>query len=110
MSARIARAIWRFRYAACAVIVLGFVALAPLTNFTELDNDISAWISKSDPVYQTYERFRGEFGGGRNLIIALRSERLFTTESLQLIRDLTEDIARIDHVQRVQSLSTATIV
>ena len=110
MSARLARAIWRFRYPACAVIVIGFLGLAPLTNFTELDNDLTAWISRTDPIYQTYERFRREFGGGRNLIIALRSDRLFTTESLQLIRALTEDLKRIDHVQRVQSLSTANIV
>ena len=110
MSARLARVLWRVRYAACAFIVLGFFALAPLTNFTDLDNDISAWISRDDPVYQTYERFREEFGGGRALIIALRSDRLFTTESLQFVRDVTEDIKRIDRVQRVQSLSTANVV
>jgi hypothetical protein len=110
VSARLASAIWRVRYAACAVILLGFVALAPLTNVTDLDNDLSAWISKDDPVYQTYERFRDEFGGGRALIIALRSDRLFTADALRFIRDVSEDIRRIDHVQRVQSLSTANIV
>jgi predicted RND superfamily exporter protein len=110
MSARLARVLWRIRYAACAFIALGFVALAPLTNFTDLDNDISAWISKDDPVYQTYERFREEFGGGRALIIALRSDRLFTTDSLRFIRDITAEIERIDRVQRVQSLATANIV
>jgi len=110
MSARLADIIWRVRYPACAVIVLGFLALAPLTNFTVLDNDISAWISKDDPVYQTYERFRGEFGGGRTLIIAVRSDRLFTGESLEFIRTITDEIARIDRVQRVQSLATANIV
>ena len=110
MSARLARVLWRVRYAACAFIAVGFFALAPVTNFTDLDNDISAWISKDDPVYQTYERFRREFGGGRTLIVALRTDRLFTTESLQFVRDVTEDIKRIDHVQRVQSLSTANVV
>jgi predicted RND superfamily exporter protein len=110
VSARLARAIWRFRYAACAFILVGFVGLAPLTNFTDLDNDISAWISRDDPVYRTYERFREEFGGGRSLIIALRTTRLFTAESLQFISDITEEIERVDHVQRVQSLSTANIV
>jgi uncharacterized protein len=110
MSRLVAELIWRFRYAACAIIVLGFVAFAPKTNFTELDNDISAWISKEDPVYQTYERFRGEFGGGRNLIIALRSDELFTPTALGFIRSVTEEIERIEYVQRVQSLSNANIV
>ena len=110
MSGALARLAWRFRYPACALITLGFIALAPGTNFTDLDNDISAWISKSDPVYQTYEKFRDEFGGGRSLIIALRSEELFARESLDFIRTATEEIERVDHVERVQSLSTANIV
>jgi len=110
MSAAVARLIWRFRLPACAAVVLGFLALAPKTNFTDLDNDLSAWISKDDPVYQTYERFRREFGGGRTLIIALKSDRLFTTESLEFIRSVTDDIERVDPVERVQSLSTANIV
>ena len=110
MSARLALVIWRVRYPACALILLGFVALAPLTNVTELDNDISAWISRDDPVYQTYERFRDEFGGGRNLIIALRSERLFTAESLEFVRAITADIERVRRVERVESLATANIV
>jgi len=107
MSGWIAGLLWRVLYPACAVILLEFVVLAPSTNFTELDNDISAWISKTDPVYQTYERFRAEFGGGRPLIVALKSDRLFTRESLEFIRDVTEDIRRVDTVERVQSLSTA---
>jgi predicted RND superfamily exporter protein len=110
MSAGLARLVWRYRLPACAVILLGFVALAPLTNFTDLDNDISAWISKDDPVYQTYERFRREFGGGRTLIVALRSDRLFTPESLQFIEAVSSEIERVDHVDRVQSLATANIV
>ena len=110
MSARLAELIFRFRYPLCAFIVAGFVALAPLFNFTEIDNEISMWISKDDPVYQTYERFREEFGGQRTLLIALKSERLFTPESLEFIREVTADIERVDTVERVRSLSTANIV
>jgi predicted RND superfamily exporter protein len=110
MSAAVARLIWRVRYPASAAIVIGFLALAPLTNFTDLDNDISAWISKDDPVYQTYERFRREFGGGRTLIVALRSDRLFTEPSLAFIRSVTAEIERIEHVDRVHSLATANLV
>ena len=110
MSAALARLIWRFRYPACAAIVVGFLVFAPSTNFSELDNDISAWISKDDPVYQTYERFRKEFGGGRTLIIALRGDDLFTRPTLELIESLTSDLRRIDHVDRVQSLATANVV
>ncbi len=110
MSARIAGLIFRFRHLLCAIIAAGFFALLPLANLTEIDNDISMWIAEDDPVYQAYERFREEFGGQRTLIVALRSERLFTPDALEFIRDITAEIERVDTVQRVQSLATANIV
>ena len=110
MSARLAELIFRFRYPLCAFILAGFVALAPLFNLTEIDNEMSMWISEDDPAYQTYERFREEFGGQRTLLIALRSDRLFTPESLRFVREVTADIERVDTVERVRSLSTTNIV
>jgi predicted RND superfamily exporter protein len=68
------------------------------------------WVAKTDPVYVTYERFRSEFGGQRNLIVALQSDRLFAPDSLDFIRTITADIERVVPVDRVQSLATANIV
>ena len=110
MSTRLADLIYRFRLPLCAVIAIGFLGLLPLANVTAIDNDISMWISRDDPIYRTYERFREEFGGQRTLMIALRSERLFTPEGLAFVRQITEDIQRVDPVERVYSLSTANIV
>src|SRR5688572_19311316 len=110
MSGRLADLIYRFRLPLSGAILLGFLALLPLTNITEIDNDISMWISRDDPVYRTYERFREEFGGQRTLLIALRSPRLFTPEGLEFVRQVTDDIGRVDTVERVNSLSTANIV
>src|SRR6185295_9320831 len=110
MSARLSEQIYRFRLPLCAVIILGFLALLPLTNVTAIDNDIGMWISRDDPVYETYERFREEFGGQRTLMIALRSDRLFTPDGLAFVRQITDDIERVDPVERVYSLSTANIV
>ena len=110
MSARVAAFVFRFRLALCAAIVAGFLALLPSVNLTEIDNDISMWISKDDPIHQTYERFRAEFGGQRTLLVALESDRLFTAEGLEFVRRLTGDIARVDTVERVQSLATANVV
>src|SRR5688500_5258318 len=109
MSARIADVVFRFRYYLSAVILIVFDALASGTNITEIDNDIGMWISEDDPEYQTYQRFREEFGGQRTLLIALESERLFTPESLEFIRQITGDIERVAPVERVQSLTTANV-
>ena len=110
MSGRLADLIYRFRFPLSGAILLGFLALLPLTNITEIDNDISMWISRDDPVYRTYERFREEFGGQRTLLIALRSPHLFTPGGLEFVRQVTDDIGRVDTVERVNSLSTANIV
>jgi predicted RND superfamily exporter protein len=110
MSARVAEAAFRLRYPLCAVIALGFLYFAPGTSFTRIDNDLTMWVSKTDPIYQTYERFRTEFGGQRMLLVALRSERVFTPEGLAFIRQVTSDIERVRLVDRVQSLSTANVV
>ena len=110
MSAGLAAIIFRRRYWLCAGITLGFLLLLPRTSLTDIDNDITMWISREDPIFQTYERFRKEFGGQRTLIIALQSDRLFTPEALEFIRDVTGDIERVDHVERVEGLATANIV
>ena len=110
MTQRIADLVFRLRYASAAVIVLGTVLFLPSVNFTDIDNELSAWIDKDDPVYQQYEQFRTEFGGQRTLLIALRSKRLFEPGVLKFIEEISGDIERVPLVERVQSLATANVV
>jgi predicted RND superfamily exporter protein len=113
MSARIAAFIWRWRLLLTGLILAGAVAAIPRVNITRIDNDITAWFSRQDPVFLDYERFRSEFGGTRSLIIALRADsadRLFSRATLAFIDRVSGDIERVDTVQRVSSLATATIV
>jgi len=113
VSARLAAWIYRWRIALTALIVAGAIVSIPRANITDIDNDITAWFSKADPVYQDYERFRKEFGGTRSLIIALAAdspERLFAQDTLDYIRRVSDDIERVETVERVASLATATIV
>jgi predicted RND superfamily exporter protein len=113
MSELVAGFIYRWRLPLSAFILLGALVLAPRADITKIDNDITAWFSTEDPVYKDYERFRQEFGGTRSLIVALQADsadRLFSRETLQFIRHITEDIERIDTVHRVSSLATATVV
>ena len=109
----LAEFIWRWRVALSVFLVVGALFCAPSANITHIDNDITAWFSKTDPVYRDYERFREEFAGTRTLIVALKAdtpERLFSRDTLQFIEQVSGDIERVDTVQRVDSLSTATIV
>ena len=113
MSARLAEFLWRWRYPLSLFIVITAVAFAPRANITHIDNDITAWFAKDDPVYRDYERFRDEFGGSRTLIVALKADsadRLFSRPTIDFIRQTTGDIERVDTVERVASLATATTV
>jgi uncharacterized protein len=110
LPASVAEFLYRFRHAFVIAVIAGAVLFAPQADLTKIDNDLSAWISQDDPVYQTYERFRTEFGGTRTLIIALKSDRIFTPEGLHFIDQVTRELERIERVERVYSLATANIV
>jgi predicted RND superfamily exporter protein len=113
VSSLLAAAIYRWRFALSAFFILGALALAPRANITVIDNDVTAWFSRDDPVYKDYERLRAEFGGTRVLIVALKADSadlLFSRGTLQTLEQITGDIERVDTVERVYSLATATIV
>jgi uncharacterized protein len=109
----LAEALYRWRRVLTALIILGALVLAPRANITKIDNDLTAWFSKTDPVYLQYQRFQDEFGGTRNLIIALQApsrDRLFSREGFAMLQAVTDDIERVQAVDRVSSLATATLI
>jgi predicted RND superfamily exporter protein len=113
VSARLAAVIYRWRLPLSALLIVGAIMAIPRANITHIDNDITAWFSKEDPVYKDYERFRAEFGGTRSLIVALKADsadRLFAPDTLAFVAGITDAIERVDTVQRVASLATATVV
>jgi predicted RND superfamily exporter protein len=110
VSSWLADVLYRVRHWALVLIIAGAVAFAPAVDLTNIDNDLSAWIAKDDPIYLDYERFRQEFGGTRNLIVALTGDRLFTPEVLTYIDGISDELSRLDRVERVHSLATANVV
>ncbi|HYN07152.1 MAG TPA: MMPL family transporter [Vicinamibacterales bacterium] len=113
MSTALAALLYRRRRLLSALILLGAVVLAPRASITKIDNDLTAWFSRDDPIYREYERFQDEFGGTRTLIIAIVApsrERLFSQEGFAFLEEATRAIERVRHVDRVASLATATVV
>jgi predicted RND superfamily exporter protein len=106
----LADVLYRFRLPIAAVIIGGALVFAPQVDLTKIDNDLSAWVSKTDTAYLDYERFRTEFGGTRNLIVALEGNDLFTPDTLRYLDRISRDLLHVDRVDRVQSLTTANIV
>ena len=112
-SNRLADFLYRWRRWLCGLVVVGAAILAPRANIVHIDNDLSAWFMKDDPAYREYLRFRDEFGGTRTLIVALQApsrDRLFSREGFETIDRIGADIERLDTVEHVSSLTTATLV
>jgi uncharacterized protein len=110
VSRRLAAMLYRARHLLSLVILTGAVALAPRAQITHIDNDLTAWFDRSDPVYRDYERLRREFTGSRTLIIALEGDRVLEAASLDGLRRATAEIERAPAVTRVYSLATANRV
>lgn len=113
MSDRIARVLYRYRWLLTAAILIGAVALAPRANITRIDNELTSWFSREDPVYREYERFQDEFGGTRTLIVAIQApsrDRLFTRETFAMLEAIEDDVERVPAVERVATLASATVV
>ena len=113
MSRLLAGWIYRWRVPLSIFIVIGGLLQAPRANITHIDNDITAWFSKDDPVYKDYERFRAEFGGTRTLIIALKADspdRLFSRPALEAIERSPATSSVSIPCSSVNSLATATLV
>jgi predicted RND superfamily exporter protein len=107
---RLGELLYRFRYPLSLICLVGAFLIAPLAQITHIDNDLTAWFSKTDPLYQDYERLRKEFEGSRTLIVALEGDTVFTPQGLDHLRRISKEIERVPTVQRVYSLATANTV
>jgi predicted RND superfamily exporter protein len=113
VSGALAAFLYRWRRVLTAIAIAGAVLLAPRANITDIDNDLTAWFAKDDPIYREYERFRDEFGGTRTLIVAVEAssrDRLFSRDVFEWLERVSGDIERVATVERVSSLATATVV
>jgi predicted RND superfamily exporter protein len=110
MSLALARFLYRFRVALSFLIVAGALALAPRAQITRIDNDISAWFSKDDPVLRDYDRLRQEFTGSRTLIVALEGPGVTSAAGLDVLRRITADVERVPCVVRAYSLASANTI
>jgi uncharacterized protein len=110
MSLALARFLYRFRFLLTFLIVAGALGMAPLAQITRIDNDISAWFEKSDPVLRDYDRLRAEFTGSRTLIVALEGPAATTAAGLDALRRITGDIERVPFVVRAYSLASANVI
>ncbi|HQI82031.1 MAG TPA: MMPL family transporter [Deltaproteobacteria bacterium] len=103
---RFAHLLFRLRYALFGLI-LAVTVFFGLSIRVEMDNTISSWFSPTDPVSVSYRTFRDTFEGSRYLIVAVRSEDLFTTPVLTYLKRKTQDLKEMTLVKHAYSMANA---
>jgi len=92
-------------------LVLLAVMLALLSiNLGKLQIDTSGrdLTPAGDPASEVLDRFRATFGSETLTLVILKAPRgdIFTPEGLRIVRDLTDELRRVDGVTEVRSLAT----
>ena len=90
------------------VILLVLVLLmAPLYHVPQIKMDTSTegFMHDDDPVLITYNEFRSQFGRDERIILAIKSDKIFTVDFLNTLRDLHEELEeKVPYLEDVTSL------
>ena len=72
----------------------------------EFDSSAEGLMVEKDPARDYYEESRKMFGDDNLTVVMIKTEDVFTSEILQLVREVTDAVTVLDGVTRVESLVT----
>ncbi len=121
---------WRWTIITFALVTSLFMALGS-TKFL-IDITVDSWFQENDPVLQSLDEFRNQFGSDDGLFIVYEAKDgdVFSTQSLRLVDQLTRNLSQwqkipqstldasgispdlaleLGHIKRVQSLTNVRI-
>ena len=75
------------------LVVLALLA-APIAHVPQIKMDTSTegFMHDEDPVLLTYNDFRAQFGRDERIVLAIKSDKIFTLDFLKKLKNLHEDI------------------
>ena len=88
------------------VVVLALLAF-PLSHVPQIKMDTSTegFMHDDDPVLLEYNAFRAQFGRDERVMVALKSDNIFTLEFLQTLRKLHEELENnVPYLDDINSL------
>ncbi len=102
MGRKIVKHRWLYLGLWLGVLVFSMAGISQLKTNHSLDN----WFLDGDPAKEATEKFRSIFGNDQYVGILLKSDDVFKSESLQLIRDLSNEL--LDSVPFAESVNSIT--
>ena len=70
-----------------------------------INSDMLSYLKPDDPLIQVFNRIGDDYGGNTMAMVAIEGDDIFTTETLTVIKDLTEAYSQIQGVSSVLSLT-----
>ena len=89
------------------IFVVLALLTAPLYHVPQIKMDTSTegFMHPEDPVLVTYNKFRAQFGRDERVVLAIKSDNIFTVDFLTRLRDLHEEIEeKVPYLNDITSL------
>ncbi len=99
-----------------AMVLVSYVSLVQLVDFDTrslqlgIDSSVESLLPASGPAIDTYAAVREQFVGDDLLVVLWQAKDLFSPEGLAGLQRVTEGLAAIDGVARVDGLANAKMV
>ncbi|NEW61161.1 MMPL family transporter [Sulfurovum sp. bin170] len=89
------------------ILVLMLLLALPISHLPQIKMDTSTegFMHDDDPVLLTYNKFRDQFGRDERVVLAIKSDEIFSLKFLQTLKSLHKDIeTKVPFVEDVTSL------
>jgi hydrophobe/amphiphile efflux-3 (HAE3) family protein len=97
----------KFKWAILLGLVLLTMLFADKARKLQIDPSTEPLFVKNSPEYIFYRQFTRQFGSDEMIALAMETPNLFTVQSLNQLKNLTEQIGQFKQVERVLSLANA---
>jgi len=107
MSRNFIKVILVLRWPLLLGLTLLTLILGLLATRVQIDPTTESLFQKTSEDYQFYRQFSEKFGSDHMIAIAMETPDLFTDENLNVLKEMTDELAIYDPVERVMSLTNA---
>jgi predicted RND superfamily exporter protein len=98
------------RFPVFALTAVTVLALSAFILGLDVNNSSDIWFEEDDPIFRKYLDFMAEFGSDSVLVIACLDPDPFGKEALERLKNLSGDLAAVEHVDDVASLATVPVL
>ena len=98
----------RFRFPVLLLMMILTVLLGGQARHLTIDTSNEGLLQPDDPILTTYNNFRDQFGRDDLLVMAIKSDNVFTLDYLSKLKELHEQLeSELPHVNDVTSMVNA---